>query len=68
MTERRPHMQEGQHRVTLTRGNGDKWVVHIDGTRKPGIETAQVLALVHDLLDDPDGLASIMVETKPRSA
>lgn len=46
-------MAEGQTRVTLTRSRDDKWMVHIDGTRKAGMATADVLALVQGLLARP---------------
>jgi hypothetical protein len=57
-------MQEGQQRFTLTRSRDDKWMVHIDGTRKAGMKTADVLALLQELLAEPDRLASVMIETK----
>jgi len=67
MTERRPHMRGGQQRVTVTRAQGDKWVLHIDGTRRPGTDTAGAMAMLQELLADPDQVVSVMVETKAKN-
>lgn len=59
---KRPMMQEGRTRETFTRTAADKWAVHVGGTRKPGIDTADTLARVQELLADPSKLRTIIIE------
>jgi hypothetical protein len=60
----RPMMQEAQTRFTFSRSWGDKWMVHVDGTRKPGMITVEVLEMVADILGEPEGLRTILLERK----
>ena len=56
-------LQEDQTRITLTRTGRDKWSVHIDGVRKPGVSMIEALDKVEELLRDEAKLQTIMIET-----
>ena len=58
----RPMMQENRIRETFSRNREDKWMVHVDGTRKPGANTAEMLARVQELLADPSRLRTVIIE------
>lgn len=59
---KRPMMQEKRTRQTFSRGRADTWVYHVDGVRKPGVENADMLALVQDLLSEPSKLRTVIIE------
>lgn len=59
---KRPMMQEGRRRETFTRTREEKWALHVDGTRKPGVDTADMLARVQELLADPRKLRTVIIE------
>jgi len=58
--------EEGRTRLTLNRVRGDKWSVHIDGVRKPGLPTNEALAIVQRLLEDETRLYGVIIQTMSR--
>lgn len=59
---KRPMMQFRQTRHTFSRKDPHKWVVHVDGARRPGMEIAEIMARIQDLLSDPSRLRTIIIE------